>query len=244
MSPVHERRSPSASGHHRRPRRSAKRSLTIPLALLSAIAWQDRAQAQYQLDGNDPLAPSDLGDGPFQEMSALLEVTVFRIDVLTLTVRVGPETAAKLRSTAEGSPYSEELADSVALVMLDAEDAWAQQLFHRDVGFDRLLGGMRETVEKAAEAGFVSLEYSERFSVALPNWFGFLTDSGAKEGDQIIFRTRGDTLRMVYRTADGRILLDQNGADAEGRRASIPSFFAPGTRFRRRLVESLLAPGS
>jgi hypothetical protein len=177
-------------------------------------------------------------------MSALLEVTLFKIDVLTLTVRVNAATADRLRDLAEGRDYSDELADSVSAVMLEVDDAWARQVFHRDVSLGRLVGGMRETAKKAAEAGFITKEYLEEFSENAPLWFGFLEESGAKKGDELIFRVDGDRLRTVYRTADGRILMDELAEGAEGRRASIPSFFAPGTRFRKHLVESLVAPRS
>jgi hypothetical protein len=106
-----------------------------------------------------------------------------------------------------------------------------------------VLGGIRETAEKAADAGFVSRAYVETFSDGLPELFGFLDEGGTKKGDEIVFRVRGDSVRTLYRTVDGRVLLDRTAVDAQGRRASIPSFFAPGTRFRKRLIESLLAGG-
>ena len=188
----------------------------------------------------DAFEPVGLGEAELSEMSALLEVTIFQIDVLTLTVRVGPEDAAAIRAFAEGREYGDDLADSVATVMLETRDAWARQVFHRDVGMGRFLGGIRETAKKAAEAGFITREYFDEFSANLPTWFGFLEEPGVKKGDEIAFRIRGDRLRTVYRTVDGRILLDQEAEGAEARRASIPSFFAPGTRFRERLVKSLL----
>ncbi len=225
-------------------------SLVLALILIVSAAPEGRAQAappsatamspsRNALD--DPFEPETLGAGPYQEMSTLLEVTVFRIDIFTLTVRLGRESGARLRSIAEGANYGEELADSVAAVVLSADEAWARQRFQRDVGFDRLVEGMRENAGQAAEAGFISREYAEEFSDSLPEWFGFLAEAGAAEGDEIVFRIRGDTLRTLYRTKDGRILLDRTVAGAQERRASIPSFFAPGTRFRRGLVESLLA---
>jgi len=191
---------------------------------------------------DDPFDPSGLADGPFSEMSTLLEVTIFKIDVLTLTVRVNAATAERLQSLAEGRDYSDELADSVSALMLDVDDAWARQVFHRDVSMGRFVGGMRETAKKAAEAGFITQETFEEFSEGVPVWFGFLKETGAKKGDEILFVVRGDRLRTVYRTVDGRVLMDEEAEGEEARRASIPSFYAPGTRFRKRLVESLLAP--
>jgi hypothetical protein len=208
----------------------------------TATASAATAQAPTPPVDEDAIAPVGLGVGPYDEMSALMEVTIFDIDVLTLTVRVGSDTGTRLRELTEDREYSDELADSVASVILAADELWARQVFHRDVGFGRLLDGMRETGQKAVDAGYVSSEYFEEFSESLPFLFGFLEDEGPREGDEIFFRVRGNLLRTVYRTVDGRVLMDQTALGAQGRRASIPSFFAPGTRFRKLLVESLVKP--
>ena len=216
----------------------ARLFLLASAALAGPLSGQTEASPSVAIESFEPL---DFGTGPYEEMEALMEVTILNIDVLTLTVRVGPDTAAHLGRLVEGySEYSNELADSVAAIMLGADDAWASQVFHRDVSLGRLTGGMRETVEKAVADEFVSEEYATAFSADLPEWFGFLGERGAKKGDTIFFRIRGDSLRTTFLTVDGQVLMDDVGMDAEGRRASIPSFFARGTRFRERLVESLL----
>jgi hypothetical protein len=216
-------------------------ALAIAPATSSAQAGDAAGDAAVGTPAPDPFDSVDFGEGPYEEMEALLEVTIFNIDVLTLTVRVGPGTAQRLEGLAEGrTEYTEELADSVGIVMLEAEDAWARQVFLRDVGLGRLTDGMRETAEKAADAGYISQEYASSFAAALPEWFGFLQERGAKDGDAIYFRIQGDRVRTAYRTVDGQVLLDDTTVDRESRLGSIPSFFAPDTRFRERLVKSLL----
>lgn len=214
------------------------------VALFLSSILPSPLQAQSDADPvarTSPFEPEGFGNGPSEEMRALLEVTLFNIDVLMLTIRVAPETGARLQSLVSGrDEYDDALADSVAVVMLEAKDAWARQVFERDVSLGRLTGGMVETAEKAAEAGWVTDEYVEDFAAGLPSLFGFLGERGAKEGDTIYLRMTGDRIRTIYETVDGEVLLDEVGESAEGRRASIPSFFAPGTRFRKKLVESLL----
>ena len=233
------------------PRRpNALRLGAVYLFLVASVTMPANLSAQADAAGGIPVVSTpdphpiesiDFGEGPYEEMEALLEVTIFNIDVLTLTVRVGPGTAQRLEGLTQGrTEYSEELADSVAFVMLEADDAWARQVFLRDVGLGRLTDGMRETAEKAADAGYISEEYASSFAAALPEWFGFLQERGAKEGDAIYFRIEGDRVRTAYRTGDGQVLLDDTTVDRESRLGSIPSFFAPDTRFRKRLVESLL----
>lgn len=191
---------------------------------------------------DDPFGPADLGAAPFGEMSALLEVTLFNIDVLTLTVRVGNETAAALADlVATTDRYEDEVADSVARVIFDAEAMWSRQVFERNVGYGRLLGAMRDSSRKAAEAGYISEAYSEEFAASLPSLFGFLEEDGVKEGDEIVILVRGETVRTLYRTRAGEVLLDESATSSEGRNGSVPSFFAPESDFRKRLVESLFA---
>jgi len=244
---VHPRRTPRGDQRGDGPERrfgllSPLRLGSLALFVSAAVSGPLAAQTdEDSVATTSPFEPEGFGTGPSEEMRALLEVTLFNIDVLTLTIRVAPETGTRLHALVDDrEEYDEALADSVAAVMLGVEDAWARQVFERDVSFGRLTGGMLETAEKAAEAGWVSGEYVEEFAVRLPGLFGFLEERGAKEGDSIYFWLRGDEVRTVYQTVDGAVLLDELGVSAEGRLASIPSFFAPGTRFRKRLVESLL----
>lgn len=222
-----------------------RRSSSFLLAVLASatpVMAQSTVEAPTAFVADVPdtsLDPRHLGVGPWDRMSALLEVTIFNIDVLTLTVRVDSTTGGRLEEVAADRSYSDSLADSVSAVILEADELWAMQIFHRDVGFGRLIGGMTESAEKAAEAGYVSEEYVAAFSDRAPEWFGFLREDGAKEGDMILFHVVGESVRTVYLTVDGRVLLNEVGDDAEGRRASVPSFFAPGSRFRERLVKSL-----
>ena len=208
----------------------------VAALLLLQVAAPAASQSVDVLDGGAP------GTTAMGEMSALLEVTIFNIDVLTLTVRTDSASAMALRGLASRIEDRDELADSVAQVMLAAPRLWARQIFHRGVSLGRLVGGMSESSKQAVAAGFITPEYHAEFTEALPTLFGFLEEDGAAEGDEIFFSVEGDVVRTEYRTVDGAILLSERREDAQARRGSIPSFFAPGSRFRERLVESLRGP--
>jgi hypothetical protein len=209
------------------------------VAVCLLIGGPGSAPADAQA-ADDPFAPASLGETPGSAMSALLEVTIFDIDVLTLTVRTDARTGARLAELATAVHDRDALEDSVAAVLFEARDLWARQVFHRDVGLDRLLGGMTGTVERALRAGFIGFDYFDEFVARMPEVFGFLADEGAKEGDEIVFLVQGDELRTLYRTVEGQILMDRATSGPDARRASIPAFFAPETRFRKQLVESLI----
>ncbi len=177
--------------------------------------------------------------GPFSEMNALLEKTLFKVDVLTLQVRVSEETAAELAGLVRGRQYSNELADSVAVLVLRERDAWARIEFLRSVSLNQLVDGIRDNMKKAVEAGLLEEEDFTTITAAMPVWFGFLEVEGASRGDEILYRIRGDSLRTVYRTAGEEVLLDQVDVGAERRMAVLGSYFAPGSDFRKRLIRSL-----
>lgn len=177
--------------------------------------------------------------GPFSEMSALLEKTLFKVDVLTLQVRVSEETAAELARLVRGRKYSDELADSAAALVLRERDAWARIEFQRGVSLRQLVDGIRDNMKKAVEAGLLAEEDFAMITAAMPVWFGFLEVEGASKGDEILYRIRGDSLRTVYRTVGQEVLLDQVDVGPERRMAVLGSYFAPGSDFRKGLIRSL-----
>ena len=180
------------------------------------------------------------GVAPTPRLHTLLEKTIFQVDILTLEVRFGPETAARLDSLARGRSYSDALADSVLAVVLDAPDAWARMEFQRDFGFDRFQEGMTGSIRAAVKAGIVTPATYDSIASSIPEWYDFLPARGVNDGDEILYRVRADTLRTVYRGADGRILLDQVVVGPNRGRGLLGGWFAPESDFREGLVKSLL----
>jgi len=194
--------------------------------------------------GGELLDTSSLGTGRYSQMSALLERTIFQVDVLTVTVRVSPTTEAALGRLFPTTKYSDSLADSVATVILEERDAWARLEFRRGVSLNQLVDGIADNMEKAVKVGWLDAADFEHITALLPVWFDFLAEDGPARGDQILYRIRGDELRTVYRRAGGEILLDQTDVGAHVRAAVLGSYFAPDSDFREGLIKSLLqGPG-
>lgn len=200
-------------------------------ALLIAVAATPAAAQP------SPVDTTGLGAG--LRMHTLLEKTIFQVDVLTLDVRLGRDATARLDSLIAGRPYSRALADSVAALALGAHDAWARIVFRRGVSLKQFLGGVRDNLKRAREAGIVSGADYDTISEGLPRWYAFLRERGIHEDDEMFYRIRGDTLRTVFRSADGRILLDQVDVGPERRLSVLGGWFAPGSEFRQGLVKSL-----
>lgn len=180
-----------------------------------------------------------LASGPYSEMGMLLERTIFRVDILTLRVRLGPEAARELERLVAGRSYSRALADSVAPVAALATDAFARIEFQRGLRLGQFVSAVRGNMRKAREAGYLSEEDYTKIADALPRWFDFLRERRIRRGDELLYRIRGDTLRTVFRSADGTVLLDQTDVGPERRLAVLGSYYAPGSDFRERLIRSL-----
>lgn len=185
-----------------------------------------------------PVDTTYLGSGSDARMQMLLEKTIFKVDVLTLEVRLGSAATARLESVVERRRYTKELADSVAAVALDARNAWARLEFKRNVRLEQFLGGIRKNLGRAEKAGIVTPEEYEEIAASLPSWYAFLVGRDIHSGDQMIYGIRGDTLHTVFRDAGGDILLDEVYLGPERRLAVLGGYFAPGSDFREKLVRS------
>lgn len=172
-------------------------------------------------------------------MRMLLEKTIFRVDVLWLTVRLDGSSALAVRRIAEDRETSDEAEEAVARVAVDATCADAQLEFVRNVSADRFFGAIRESSRHAREAGFIEAATYALIDESLPTWYGFLVDRGVREGDRMSYHIRGDTLNVQYQTAGGEVLLDQTDVGAERRRSVLGGYFSPGSDFRKGLIESL-----
>lgn len=218
-------------------------SLTVLVAAAATAISASRLPGQAS--ATDTVIAADVdgaaGTGSFGRMHMLLERTVFNVDVLTLDVRFGPSTADRIEGLLTRPRESDGLSDSVAVAALEANDVLARIEFHRDVGLERFLDGIRDNLRQATRAGIVTPAQFRSISANLPRWYSALADRDIRSGDRMYQRVRADTLRTIYVDADGEALLDQVDVGPERRLAVLGGYFAPGSDFRQGLVESVLA---
>lgn len=212
-------------------------------ALLSATWSPVRAQV---FPGTDPPSSTDSlprSSAPYSDAVALLEKTIFRIDVAVLRVRFGPETTSELASLLTGREPSPALADSAAAAAIRTGNAWVTLTFLRNVGFGRFMGGIRDGVVTARNAGVVDRPFAAALLDSMPVWYAPVETRGVREGDVMSYRIRGDTLRTVFRTNEGMVLLDQMDVGPQAPLTVLGGFFSRGSDFRKRLLASLLSGG-
>jgi hypothetical protein len=170
-------------------------------------------------------------------MATLLEKTIFKVNVAWLELWFTPEVDEQLQQlAADARPSSR---DSIAALATRATDVFARLHFERDVSLDQFLDGLQGSARRARDAGIISPATYEDIVASSPHWYAFLKDRGIRDGDEMFYRIRGDTLRTVYRSAAGEILLDQRDVGAERRRSVLGGYLAPGSDFRRGLIESV-----
>jgi len=169
-------------------------------------------------------------------MATLLEKTIFKVDVAWLEVWFTPAVDERLLSLAERRPES--YRDSIARVAWSATDVLARLHFERNVSSGQFLDGLQGSARRAREAGIISDEAYENIVVSSPEWYDFLKARGVRDGDEMLYRIRGDTLRTVYLAVDGAVLLDQRDVGPENGLSVLGGYLAPGSDFRKGLIDS------
>lgn len=180
-----------------------------------------------------------LGNAAHSHMRTKLEKTIFKVDVLDVDVWLGKEDAERLGALVEGRSYSGRLADSVSIVAIHSRDALVRIQFLRDISLSQFLDGIDENMRHLPEEGILQRSDYERIATGLPVWFDFLNQRGIRKSDEVFYRIRADTLRTMYRSADGRILLDQTDVGAASRLSVLGSYYVRGSDFREGLIKSL-----
>lgn len=180
--------------------------------------------------------------GPAAEvlhLDALLEKTLFQVDVIALDLWLGPATAGEVRRLGAASDLADTPGDSLAAALAASRDARSRMVFQRNVGLDRFLDGVIADMRRACEAGLLDQESFQAVSTGLPVWLAPLRADGLREGDRILHRIAGDTLQTVVQRRDGAVVLDQIDVGAEHRRALLGSLVAPGGGFTDQLLDQL-----
>ncbi len=218
----------------RLPSRYPAKLSVLGMVLSALVVGLIAARGAAQIDEPVPMPESE----PSVRMSMKLEKTIFKLDVLTLTLWLGPDTTEKL------APYLGELdrqaaRDSVADIALDSRNAWARITFHREVGLDRFLGGIDDNMRRAWRAGILTRSEYKTIASDLPRWFAPVAERGLRSGDRLFYRIRGDTLRTMFETVGGRLPIDQVEVGPEHRLALLGSFLVEGSDFRKGLLTSL-----
>lgn len=196
--------------------------------------------ATTALAGTVPsLSDPELGQSNFAKMHMLLEKTVLKVDVANIDVRFGKPAEAKFRAVTGGKPASAAMEAKLAPVAVEAERAVIQLKFLRSVPLNMWIDGVRESLVKAEEAKMISGALRAKVSDGLPQWFSALKDRGFKEGDRILYNIKADSLQTVAVTHDGKVVVDRTDPGADKADLVLATYFAPGTDYRKPLLESL-----
>lgn len=192
-------------------------------------------------------APRDLFDlgsldtGPFARMSTLYEKSFLflKVDVLNVEVRFGSEVAEKVKSFVQSGDEPSKFADSIADTAIHAQDAFVHIRFLRNIRLKRFIQEARESTKLVREAGIIDNPSYEHISNNLPIWYGSLAKRGIREGDEMFYRIRGDSLRAVFRGVDGTIYVDLEDKGSLFSLAVLGGYFVEKSKFRKGLLQSL-----
>jgi hypothetical protein len=217
----------------------ARRAALVAIALLLGVVPATGGEGG-PVTPDPPAAAADTTRAGLH-LSALLEKTIFQVDVARLELRLGPPTAAQLRQLGRRHAPDRAPADSLAALVAGCREARAELTLVRDVGLGRFLEGVIADMARARDAGLLSRAGFREVAAGLPRWLAPLRAGGLAAGDRFLYTVAGDTLRTVYRRRDGTVVIDQTDQGPEHRRALLGGFVAPGAAFAGALRDRIRA---
>ena len=175
-------------------------------------------------------------------MGMKLEKTFLKVDVLALTYRVDTETAARIAGIAAShEEYDRDLESPVAEVAIAPATAVAEIQFLRE-GTPRSVHGRRRRRHEEGRRCRLAHERDVPRCCRIAYRSGSASSRNAGSRTATGSRTRSGAtpLRTVYWGIDeDEILLDQTDVGRQNVIALLGAYYAPGSSFRRKLVQSL-----
>lgn len=172
-------------------------------------------------------------------MRVFLEKTLFRVDVLSLEIRVDQPTADALERAIKGQEHTAVLERKIVAIVLETKAATANLSFLRAFTREDFIAGVRADVKRAYEGKLIDRAEYLRVYRGMPAWFAFLGERGVRAGDWLLHRGGPNGLRTVYTDEEGKILMDRTMPGRAPTRTLLASFLCPGGELREPLVESL-----
>ena len=126
--------------------------------------------------GPVPERAASPGDSCCREFDYVLEVTIFKIDVVRLNLRIDSETARTVSTLIAGRPRTPSLEDSVAAAFLEASRADARMTFLRGMSGQQFLDNTVGALSGMGAEGLLTSEEVERLVRSSRQRFEFLYD--------------------------------------------------------------------
>jgi len=207
--------------------------LQIRLAAVAGLALFTTT-VHADASGDPPLAA-----GPFAVMQAVLKKTFLHVEVARVQIRVDSETQRRLAMIAEGRTESRALDGGAVRAVMQAHDVLITSELLRDVPFDRYREAVYSDLRAARAAELVSEDAYTSVIRLLPEWLRSLQARGVHKGDRFLCRVGPDSMRALYRSGEGRTLVDANITNGAPGRAVLAGYLAPDSTFRKDLLSSL-----
>jgi hypothetical protein len=168
-----------------------------------------------------------------------LEKSIFKVDVLEVSIRVDEPTRNSFRNSAQESNSFDQLASRVEHAAYDAKSAQVTVLFLRSIDFQRFTKEIRSNARCALRERAIDAAEFHRVDSHLESWFSALKARGVKKGDQLVYQILPQGLHTSYRTVEGQELVNQTDPGDPPKRSVLGGFLASCSEFRNGLVRSL-----
>jgi hypothetical protein len=173
-------------------------------------------------------------------LHTVLEKTFLRLDAMKAEIRLDEETARAVGALVRGrDQFTSDLADSVAGVIFHARHTDIQLEFLVSVSLEKFIHESEKSIEAVGDAGLLSRGDADRIAAEQAGRFAFLNGRGFKEGDNMFYEVRGDTVHMRFFDRKGVLRLEETNRDSVRRVSVLGVYLGPKSDFRKGLIKSL-----
>lgn len=181
-----------------------------------------------------------LGRGDHSTLRMRFEVTLMKIDVADIEVLLTPSVSSGIGDIAVGEGSKGDRIDQIAERLLDADTLMVRMTYLRDGDYGRFEKGIKSSLEAALKSESIDQREHDAIWVALSGELAPLADRGVMKGEDLVYHVDSDEFLMAVLTTEGEELLQVSCRGSEWADWIKGAFFGEESRFRKKLIESLL----
>ena len=186
-----------------------------------------------------PLFDARFGSKPYTQFDMVLEKTFLQVDVLRLTTMLEPKTSETLADIVSREIPQATKDEAIANFVISQDRAVVRSQFLREIPIDKFLEGVFKNLDLVQSRGFITKAQKDEIAKALPKAYSFLNERNIQKDDEMYYMIDGERFRIVYKSFDGKILLDQKETGAYRGKSVLASYFLKGSEFRKGLIASI-----
>ncbi len=218
----------------------------LGVALASPLAGLATPEPQPTTGPERPIAAAGdslldlfegVGETPHSRLRFFFEVTFMKIDIAWVEAYLDPGTAAVVERVVSDE-YTKGRARALEMALLDGNPMLLRMELARGGGAGRFIGATRDNLRAAVKCGAMEQATFDDLWPFVETLLAPIDSRGMEKGDSIHYRVDGSSIRVVYLSPTGHVLVDGTYESEDAARGFVGSFMCREAAFSENLIRS------